>query len=287
MWIKIGLIGEGIANSISPFLHEEEARENQIDYSYRLIDTQAPFFAKMPINKLIEYAIDKQFVGLNITYPFKQQVVPYLDSSDKQVAELNSANTILIQDGKLSGYNTDYFGYAEFLKQQFTAEKLDTILLVGAGGAGRSVALALIDHGVRELVLNDISHPAAEELAELISVLRPRQKISVHTKQNIPKMDVTGVINATPMGMSKFPGLCVDPTDFPASCWMNDIVYFPLKTLFLKKAEESGHHIFDGSTMAVFQAAHSFYHFTGLAADKSRMMNNFEKRTKHSISRIY
>ena len=76
MWIKIGLIGEGIANSISPFLHEEEARENQIDYSYRLIDTQDPFFAKMPINKLIEYAIDKQFVGLNITYPFKQQVVP-------------------------------------------------------------------------------------------------------------------------------------------------------------------------------------------------------------------
>ena len=103
MSIKIGLIGEDISASLSPFLHEREGRENQLEYSYHLIDTLDPFFHKMPLEKLLIYAIDNQFSGLNITHPFKQKVVPYLDKKNKQVKELKSANTIIIKNGKLAG----------------------------------------------------------------------------------------------------------------------------------------------------------------------------------------
>ena len=84
MSIKIGLIGEDISASLSPFLHVREGRENQLEYSYHLIDTLDPFFHKMPLEKLLNYAIDNQFSGLNITHPFKQKVVPYLDKKNKQ-----------------------------------------------------------------------------------------------------------------------------------------------------------------------------------------------------------
>ena len=278
MSIKIGLIGEDISASLSPFLHEREGRENQLEYSYHLIDTLDPFFHKMPLEKLLTYAIDNQFSGLNITHPFKQKVVPYLDKKNKQVKELKSANTIIIKNGKLAGYNTDYFGYVAFLKQVFVNVKLGNILLVGSGGAGRAVSLALIDHGLQELILSDISISVAQELATLLKTLRPSQTISVCDVNQIPKKSISGVVNATPLGMSKLPGICVNPKEFSSDCWFSDIVYFPLQTEFLRIAKESGHQTFNGSCMAVYQAARSFRYFTGIRANEDRMMNEFINR---------
>ena len=163
----------------------------------------------MPLEKLLIYAIDNQFSGLNITHPFKQKVVPYLDKKNKQVKELKSANTIIIKNGKLAGYNTDYFGYVAFLKQVFVNVKLGNILLVGSGGAGRAVSLALIDHGLQELILSDISISVAQELATLENFATFANDFCVRRQSNTKK-SISGVVNATPLGMSKLPGICVN-----------------------------------------------------------------------------
>jgi shikimate dehydrogenase len=272
---KVALIGNGISKSLTPAMHLHEARAQGIPYQYDLIDTSTIQFENQSIHALMSYAREHGYSGLNITFPFKRAVLETLDDIDPIARDLNAVNTVSISSEGIHGLNTDYVGYLFALKRGYPGQTSDRVLLVGAGGAGCAVCLALIDYGIHDIVVYDHDSDAAQRVVAHISSIRPNARICIAETLDPPKMDIQGIVNATPMGMAKFPGAAVDLSCFQSVTWVSDIVYFPLETAFLAQARSCGLSTMNGSAMAVGQAIKSFEIFSKYPADPDRMFNSF------------
>ena len=277
--LLLGLIGEGISASRTPRMHENEGAAHSIPTIYRTIDVAEPKRAEASLEELLTAAIRLGFDGLNITHPFKQQVIGLLDEVDPVAARIDSVNTVVIGgDGKTTGYNTDVTGFAAGFRAGLDGAVTEAVVQVGAGGAGRAVGFALAELGVGELIIADTDVDRAAGLAADIG-----QVNSVRTRARAIGLDelegsaasANGIVNATPMGMKAFPGTPVDTSVFGAEAWVADVVYFPLETQFLAEARAKGCRTLDGSGMAVSQAIDAFELFSGQKADPNRMRETF------------
>jgi shikimate dehydrogenase len=237
-----------------------------------LYDVAAADACREPLPALLEAAKRMGFAGLNVTHPFKQQVVGFLDELSHEARRIGAVNTIAISDGRTKGYNTDYLGFAEGLRRGLADQRFDNVLQLGAGGAGAATAYALLEHGTDLLQVYDVDGKKAEALVESLTSNfgAPRAKVARDISSAIATAD--GLVNATPVGMVGHSGTPI-PVDLLRPClWVADIVYFPLQTELLKRARETGCVTLDGVTMVVFQAAAAFDLFTGLTADRERML---------------
>lgn len=277
--ILVGLIGAGIQASLSPAMHEREGAAHGLDYAYRLIDLDVLGLSAAALPDLLASAEREGFSGLNITYPCKQAVIEYLDELSGDARAIGAVNTVLLRGGRRVGHNTDWSGYAESFRRALPDVRREKVALFGAGGAGAAVAHALLTLEVRELVVVDSD---AARSASLVDALRRR----FGAARAIAIDDVAaamhgadGMVNATPVGMEKFPGLPLPADLLSPDLWVSDIVYFPLETQLLKEAKARGCRTMPGAGMAVFQAAHAFSLFTGLAADADRMLAHFAELT--------
>ncbi|MBL4805869.1 MAG: shikimate dehydrogenase [Rhodobacteraceae bacterium] len=267
--VRVGLIGHGIQLSRTPAMHVAEGAEQGVSYSYDLIDLEVMKNGPFTLSEILDAAEAAGFSGCNVTYPFKKTVIEYLDILSSPARRVGAVNTVVFKDGKRTGHNTDYWGFAESLRHGLSGVKMKTVLLLGAGGAGGAVAHALKTLGVENLLILDTSLPAAETLASTLG----GEAIS-DVGAAVARAD--GIVNATPMGMVKLPGAAI-PTDLlKPHQWVSDIVYFPRATALLRAAKATGCQTLDGSSMAVFQAARAFKHFTGLEANVARMRATFE-----------
>ena len=149
---------------------------------------------------------------------------------------------------------------------------MNTVLLIGAGGAGAAIAHALIDLEVGELLIADTRDGAAEALAQAAG---PRASAVGYLAAAAAAAD--GIINATPAGMASSPGIPIEPSLIEARHWVADIVYFPLETELLRLAHERGCRTLGGEGMAVFQAVRAFELLTGRPADANRMRETFHR----------
>jgi quinate/shikimate dehydrogenase (NAD+) len=267
----VGLIGTGIATSASPYLHEREADRRGLRYLYQVIDLDRLRLPAEAVGGLLVEARHMGFRGLNITHPCKQLVVDHLDGLSREAEVLGAVNTVVFDDGKAVGFNTDLFGFRESFVRGLPDAALGTVVLVGAGGGGSAVAHALVGLGAERLVVVDADPQRAAALAAQLpdAVAAPLAALDAHMA------GADGVVNATPQGMDAYPG-----TPFPSSLlrpelWVADIVYRPLETTLLRRAAELGCRTLDGGGMVVFQAVESFRLFTGLAPDALRMIEDF------------
>lgn len=177
----------------------------------------------------------------------------------------------MFQDGLTHAYNTDFLGFYHAFLAEMAGQPLNRILLIGAGGAGRAVGMALAQAGVAHLSIADRDNVASMRLAEDIRQGRPNIRADVLCPDDLTGRDFDGIVNATPMGMVQHPGMPV-PTDLlTARPWVADIVYFPFETALLKTARSRGCITMSGRGMAVMQAVKAFELFTGLPADAERM----------------
>ena len=273
-----GLIGDGIAASRSPWLHEREADAHRVRLIYSLYDLAGSGDSDIPLAALLEAAKLTGFAGLNVTHPYKQRVIRFVDELSDEAARIGAVNTIQMMDGRTKGYNTDYLGFAEGLRRGLAGERFANVLQLGAGGAGAATAHALLEHGTELLQVRDVDQERAEALvANLCSIFGSR-RARVVTDSELALSEADGVVNASPVGMVGPPGTPLPSQGLRASQWVADIVYFPLETEFLAKARELGCRTLDGVTMVVFQAAAAFEIFTGLIADRERMLAD---ATKH------
>ena len=156
--IKAALVGHGISGSLTPEMHEAEARNLGIEYDYQRFDTAKEPWSHMELAAIIRDALEQGFAGLNITHPFKVQVVDLVDQLSEIASILGAVNTVVINDGKSTGHNTDYTGFSNALSEHSFTRKNSKVLLLGAGGAAPAVALALLDYGVQELMVYDLDH---------------------------------------------------------------------------------------------------------------------------------
>ena len=273
--VLVGLIGEGIGPSRSPFMHETEAAALGLKLIYRLIDLSALGLDAGSLEVLLRAAELMGFSGVNVTHPCKQAVIPLLDALSDEARALGAVNTVLFRAGKRMGHNTDWFGFAEAFRLRMPGASLERVVQLGAGGAGAAVAYAMLKMGAKHIVIVDVDAQRADDVVQKFSALFGADRISSAASAADALIGATGLINATPIGMAAHPGLPLDIALLRPDLWVAEVVYFPLETALLKAAREMGCRTVDGGGMAVFQAAEAFRLFTGIVPDAARMLANF------------
>ncbi len=272
---RTGLIGRSIQASRSPWLHEQEAKAQGLDLTYELFDFTALDLADGELGTLLRRLAAEGFSGVNITYPFKQAVIPLLDELEDGARSVGAVNTVAMQEGRLIGYNTDKTGFQESLAEGLPEAELDVVLQLGAGGAGAAVANALLSLGTARLEISDVDLSRAQSLAERLCDEYGVGRVVARNSKEIDTASVQGIVNTTPMGMSAHPEPAIDPALIAPHHWVADIVYFPIETELLRLARAKGCRTLDGSGMVIGQAARAFQIFTGLTADRKRMRTSF------------
>ncbi|NKZ98995.1 shikimate dehydrogenase [Pseudomonas sp. URMO17WK12:I11] len=273
--ILVGLIGRGIQASRTPALHEREADAQSLRYVYRLIDADELGLKDSALPDLLDAAQRTGFTGLNITFPFKQAVVPLLDELSDEARSIGAVNTVVFKDGKRIGHNTDCLGFAEGFRHGLHDVEKRRVVQMGAGGAGSAVAHALLTEGVEQLVLFDIDLARGQALVETLNERfgAGRTRLGIDLAASLG--DADGLVNTTPVGMAKLPGTPLPVGLLHARLWVAEIIYFPLDTALLRHARGLGCRTLDGGKMAVFQAVKAFELISGNVADAGRMQAHF------------
>jgi shikimate dehydrogenase len=273
--ILTGLIGAGIGPSRSPNMHQAEADALGLRLIYKRIDLEALGVGVEALPELLRAAEITGFAGVNITHPCKQAVIPLLDTLSADAQALGAVNTVLFQNGKRIGHNTDWSGFAEAFRLRMPGAALDHVVQLGAGGAGAAVAYGVLKMGAQRLTIIDADSARSAALAAKFTEIFGPGRIAAASAPEGPLASATGLINATPIGMAAHPGLPLDAGLLRPKLWVAEIVYFPLQTELLTAARALGCATVDGGGMAVFQAAEAFRLFTGTTPDTVRMLARF------------
>jgi shikimate dehydrogenase len=259
-----GLIGDPVAHSVSPAMHNAAFKHLKLDHTY------LPFrVGKEHLKMAIGGARALGIRGLNVTIPHKVAVMPLLDELDPLAEKIGAVNTIVNDNGVLKGYNTDAGGFLKALWQSgFELENKKAVVL-GAGGASRAVCFALTENGAEVVILNRQQEMHwAVGLAVSVSEICDREVKALELNDNNLKAVLEPadlLVNATSVGMSPDVGQTpVNKRLLKAGLVVFDVVYNPLKTRLLAEAEEVGASTISGVDMLVWQGALAFEMWTGL-----------------------
>ena len=265
-----GLIGAPIAQSASPAMHEQAADDLGVRCHYQLIEVAG---ADAELRALLDGVRRFGFAGVNVTFPYKEAVVPLLDQLSPGARAVGAVNTVVVCDGQLIGYNTDTSGFERAIANLVNNSNRGPVALVGAGGVGKAIAYALAALGVAELSIFDTDRTKATQLA---AQLRGRQHIRVAQNVEDALRQAVGVVNATPVGMLPDRGMAVPDALLHGGLWVADAVYTPLWTPLLLAAKAKGAETMTGRDLAIYQAADAFELFTGLKPSIAGMGDAFD-----------
>ncbi|WP_027091202.1 shikimate dehydrogenase [Cohnella thermotolerans] len=264
--VLYGVIGDPIRHSKSPVMLNRAFRESGINGAYGAFHVEPK-----RLGEAIAGIRALGFRGLNVTIPHKIEVMAHLDDIDESARAIGAVNTIVNEDGRLVGYNTDGIGYVRSLKEEAEPELAGKkIVVVGCGGAARGIVWALTRENPGAIVLANRTAERARELAASFA----SAEVSAVPWESLREAcgDADVVINTTSVGMS--PNVDATPLD-PA--WLrpgavaSDLIYNPLTTAFLKGAAERGCRIHGGLGMFVYQGAYAFEYWTGRPAPAEAM----------------
>ncbi|WP_229052409.1 shikimate dehydrogenase [Aeromicrobium sp. Leaf350] len=274
----VGLVGSGVGPSLTPALHEAEARHLGLAYTYRTIDIADRGIAPEQIGEVLQWARDLGFDALNVTHPCKQLVLPHLDRIDPVAEALGAVNTVIFTPDGAVGHNTDTSGFATAFTAGLPDAARREVVLIGAGGAGAAVADAVLRLGAERLTVVDVDDDRAARLARELAD-RHDTPVTGSTPDKLPALlaDADGVVHCTPTGMADHPGLPFDAALLRPDLWVADIVYRPLETALVLAARAAGSPTLDGGAMAVHQAVDALRLITGVAPDAARMTQHFHR----------
>ena len=272
-----GLIGDPVEHSMSPAMHNAAFRELGLDYIY------LPFRVKKEeVGKAIDGMRAFNFRGLNVTIPHKVAVMPLLDELDPLAEKIGAVNTIINNDGKLTGYNTDAGGFLRALLAKGIEPAGKSVAVIGAGGAARAITFILADKKARLVIFNRIEELEwAKDLAGRITQTFGQKVEALElNRENLArvlnKADI--LVNATSVGMSPNTGDSPVEADLlRPGLAVYDIVYNPVKTRLLREAEAVNAKTIGGLDMLVGQGALAFEMWTGQKAPVKLMKSEAAK----------
>lgn len=262
--VLLGLMGSPIAHSATPAAQEAAARAAGIEAHYHLIEVAGA--GRDDLIAMLDGIRRLGFSGINVTYPYKEAVLPLLDGLSEQAAAMGAVNTIVVDDGKLIGHNTDASGFATAYRRLGRQDGDRPVAIIGAGGVGKAIAFALAGSGVTRLRLYDTDRNKAEALA---AALAARAETVITDSAEAAAEDAAGIVNGTPIGMLPDRGIPIEAGAIRASQWVGDAVYHPLWTPLLKAAQKAGATVMTGRELAVHQGVDAFRLFTGLEASEA------------------
>jgi len=252
-------------------MHELAADALGVRCHYQLIEVAGA--DQVRLRALLEGVRNFGFAGVNVTFPYKEAVVPLLDELSDGARAIGAVNTVVVREGRLVGYNTDATGFERAVENLVTASRRGAVALIGAGGVGKAIAFALANLGVAELAIFDSDQAKA---AQLSAQLRGRLPARIAETVEDALLRAVGVINATPVGMLPDRGTPIPDALLHRDLWVADAVYSPLWTPLLNAARAKGAVVMTGRDLAVYQAADAFELFTGLKPSTAEMGRAFD-----------
>jgi shikimate dehydrogenase len=268
----LGLIGAPIAHSASPAMHEAAAQAQGLRCFYHLIEVAG---ADGPaLRAMLEGVRTLGFTGVNVTYPYKEAVLPLLDEIAPDAADIGSVNTIVARAGRLIGFNTDCSGFAKAVRRAIGDIAGQTIALIGAGGVGKAIGVALSHSAAGEIRIVDREPAKARALAE---ALAGRGEATCCASAEEALDGAQGLVNATAVGMSPNRDTPAPFALLRRDLWVADAVYQPLWTPLLAAARDRGAKVMTGRELAIDQARDAFEIFTGRQASFAAMADAFDR----------
>jgi shikimate dehydrogenase len=277
-----GLIGAPIAQSASPAMHERAADALGVHCHYHLIEIAGA--GPDELWRLLDGIKRIGFAGVNVTFPYKEAVIDLLDELSPGARAIGAVNTIVIRDdGRLVGHNTDTSGFARAIADFVRDPETNRVAVIGAGGVGKAIAFALAAAGAAEIRIFDTDRARASQLAGQIA---SRGRATVAATIEDAMRGVSGVVNASPVGMLPNRSTPVPDTLLHKGLWVADAVYTPLWTPLLNAAKARGADVMTGRDLAVYQAADSFELFTGLKPPVDEMAEAFDAVMARRYARV-
>ena len=280
---KLGIIGFPIGHSISPVFQQAALDHLGLDATYQAWEVKPE-----NIGAFVDGLRSPDMLGINVTVPHKEAVIPFLDEVDDWSTAAGAVNTIVNHGGRLTGHNTDGPGFLRALREAGSfSPQGKNVLVLGAGGAARGVTLALIRDGVGRLT---IANRTLDRALQLSRMARDNgldaQAISL-AEEGLATAAASAnlIVNCTTVGMYHGPnetGTPLPPALIPATALVYDLVYNPLETPLLREAARAGAGTLGGIHMLVYQGADSFKMWTGQDAPVAVML---EAATKAMASR--
>lgn len=262
--VLLGLIGFPIAHSATPATQEAAARAAGLEAHYHLIEVAGA--GREDLGVMIEGVRRLGFSGINVTFPYKEAVVPLLDALSDEAAAMGAVNTVVVEDGRLIGHNTDATGFATAYRRLGRKDGDAPVAIIGAGGVGKAIAFALAGCGVGKLRLYDVDRSKSEALAALLGA---RAEVAIADSAEAAAAGAAGIVNGTPLGMLPNRDMPLPASAIQASQWVADAVYHPLWTPLLKAAQKAGATVMTGRELAIHQAVDAFRLFTGVPASEA------------------
>lgn len=270
----IGLIGRNIAYTLSPPMHNTMFRTMGLDYVYVPLPVE-PEHLKDAIAGIKAL----NFVGVNVTIPYKEEVIPLLDWISDDARDIGAVNTVKVEDDStLSGYNTDVYGFLQSVKEELNFVPQDKrILVIGAGGAGRAIATGCVKEGAKRVVLVDIISEKLENLKKDLLSLSPTTEIVGYLPNETEKIEtelsnIDLVANATPIGMNPQDKPPIPLNSLNKQAVVFDAIYAVKETATMRSARLAGcSAAINGIGMLVHQGAKGFELWTGKKPDTKLM----------------
>ncbi len=266
--LRLGLIGDNIARSKSPLLHKLAGQMCGIEVTYEAL---IPADLKLDFDAVFERCLRNGYRGINITYPYKEKVVPKLAVDDRTVRLIGACNTVVFDGAPPHGLNTDFTGFIDAFRGTFGAVSPGAVALVGAGGAGSAVAFALARLGATRLRLFDLNRANAERLALAIASTSNEIEVNVAASISDAVTGADGLANCTPLGMVGHSGTAIPGALIRDQTWAFDAVYTPVETEFLANARAAGLSIMSGYELFLHQGINAFRIFTGCEVDPAAL----------------
>ena len=238
--MKYGLIGDRLGHSFSKVIHE-----SIMDYKYDLVELDE--------NEFDIFMKARDFKAINVTIPYKRAVIDYLDEIDNNVARIGTCNVVVNKDGRLYGYNSDYYGLMELIRVNGIEIKDRKCLILGSGGTSHTAYYVLKDMGAKDIQ----------------TVSRNKREGVITYDEARELKDTQIIVNTTPKGM--YPddnGQCIDIECFENLEGTVDVIFNPLRTNFILKAQEKGIKTAAGLYMLVAQAVKAIEYFKDIELDK-------------------
>lgn len=237
-----GLLGEKLSHSLSPKIHNKLYSELNIEGAYKLLEVERSELYKLPDALKI-----LKIKGINVTIPYKEDIMQYLDEISKEALEIGAVNTVLIKDGKLHGYNTDYYGFGAMLEENNIDVANKEVVVLGSGGASKAVISYLINNNALSIKI------VTRKIGDNVKSFSP--KIKFLTYEDWDEMYGQVLINTTPVGM--YPKVDECPLEAKEIGNFEDIVdliYNPKETKLMKIGKDLGKNVCGGLGMLVNQA---------------------------------
>lgn len=256
--MKRGLIGMPLGHSLSPLIHQEISQKN-----YQLFELTS--------DQLATFLAQKDYDGLNVTIPYKQEVIPYLDEVDEKAKKIGAVNTIVNKNGRLIGYNTDYDGFAYLLEYYQIDVTNKTILILGNGGTSKTVYSVLQDLKAKKIYKAHLNHEQYAESRTTITYAELAQNQELRSTIEI-------IINTTPVGMApNVEASLLDLSDYLNVQAVVDVVYNPLKTNLILQAKAKNIKYATGLLMLIVQAEKAVEYFDNKPTDFKIIQTLYQK----------